>query len=78
MIPPLAEHIGSDSRVRRAPYHDRVDQLIVQLRATDDVLMWGALVDTDHGVAQFAHVVILDQDGRFRRHITGLRGYWGG
>lgn len=50
---------------------------IVQVREADDVLMWDALVDTDHGIAQVVHVVILDEDGRFRRHIPGMRGYWG-
>lgn len=51
---------------------------IVQVREADDVLMWDALVDTDNGIAQMVHVVILDDDGRFRRHIPGMRGYWGG
>ena len=51
---------------------------IDQIREADDVLMWDSLVDTDHGIAQVVHVVIVDADGRFRRHIPGLRGYWGG
>lgn len=50
---------------------------IVQVREADDVLMWDALVDTEHGIAQVVHVVVVDDDGRFRRHIPGLRGYWG-
>ena len=51
---------------------------IVLVRSADDVLMWDALVDTDLGVIQVFHVVILDDDGKFHRHIPGLRGYWGG
>jgi len=51
---------------------------IVQVREADDVLMWDALVDTERGIAQVVHVVVVDADGRFRRHIPGLRGYWGG
>jgi ketosteroid isomerase-like protein len=51
---------------------------IVAIRHADDVLMWDALINTDHGVVQVFHVVILDADGKFRRHIPGLRGYWGG
>lgn len=44
----------------------------------DDVLLWDALVDTDNGIVQVVHVVIVDEDGRFRRHIPGMRGFWGG
>jgi ketosteroid isomerase-like protein len=51
---------------------------IDQIREADDVLMWDALVDTDHGIAQVCHVVFVDDDGRFRRHVPGMRGYWGG
>ena len=51
---------------------------IVDVRRSDEVLMWDALIDTDHGVVQVFHVVILDDDGKFHRHIPGLRGYWGG
>lgn len=51
---------------------------IVSVRHADDVLMWDALVKTDHGVIQVFHVVVLDDDGKFHRHIPGLRGYWGG
>lgn len=65
-----------ERRLRRLPGFGL--RMIVQRRATDDVLMWDALVDSDHGIAQFAHVVVLDEAGRFRRHIPGLRGYWGG
>ncbi len=50
---------------------------IDQLREADDVLMWDALVDTDHGVLQTVHVVVFDGDGAIHRHIPGIRGYWG-
>lgn len=48
-----------------------------QLREEDDVLMWDALVDTAHGLLQAVHVVIFDGHGKVRRHIPGMRGYWG-
>ena len=48
-----------------------------QVRDAGDVLMWDALVDTDNGVIQTVHVMVLDDEGRVRRHIPGLRGYWG-
>lgn len=51
---------------------------IVEVRRADDVLMWDALVDTDLGVVQVFHVLVLDADDRIRRHIPGLRGFWGG
>ena len=51
---------------------------VVSVRQADDVLIWDALIDTDHGTIQVFHVVILDDDGKFHRHIPGLRGYWGG
>lgn len=50
---------------------------IDQIRRADDVLMWEALVDSDGGVLQTVEVMILDEDGRIRRHIPGFRGYWG-
>lgn len=50
---------------------------IDQFSAVDDVLMWDALVDTDNGIIQTVHIVVLDHDGAIRRHIPGFRGYWG-
>jgi hypothetical protein len=50
---------------------------IYEFRDADDVLMWDALIDTDNGVLQTVHVMILDDDGLIRRHIPGVRGYWG-
>ncbi len=48
-----------------------------QLREADDVLMWDALIETEHGLLQTVHVIIFGDDGAIRRHIPGLRGYWG-
>jgi hypothetical protein len=50
---------------------------IVEFRDADDVLMWDALIDTDNGILQTVHVVILDEHGQIVRHIPGFRGYWG-
>lgn len=52
-------------------------QSIDQLRESDDVLMWDALVATDRGLLQAVHVVVFDDDARIRRHMPGMRGYWG-
>ncbi len=51
---------------------------IVETRVTDDVLMFDALVNTDNGVLQVFHVLLSGPDGRIRRHIPGMRGFWGG
>lgn len=48
-----------------------------QLTDTADVLMWDALVATDNGVLQTLDVMVLDDRGSIRRHIPGIRGYWG-
>lgn len=56
--------------------HLRLRQ-IDRVQQADDVLMWDALVDTAHGILQAVHVVTLDDHGRFRRHVPGIRGYWG-
>lgn len=50
---------------------------IDQIRRADDVLMWEALVDSTGGVLQTVEIMILDEDGRIRRHIPGFRGFWG-
>lgn len=52
-------------------------QSVDQLREADDVLMWDARVETDAGILQVVHVVVFDDDGLVRRHIPGIRGYWG-
>ncbi len=50
---------------------------ISQFRAIDDVVLWDALVDTDHGILMTSDVAIVDADGNFARHIPAIRGYWG-
>ena len=50
---------------------------IVKVVHSGDVLMWDALLDSNAGVMQTIDVVILDSDGRIRRHVPGFRGYWG-
>lgn len=49
-----------------------------QVRQADDVIMWDALVNTANGVLQSVHVIVLGESGLIRRHIPGMRGYWGG
>lgn len=68
----------------RAYFHEYLDQRpglklrqIDQLRRAEDVLLWDAMLDSDGGVLQTVEVMILDDDGRIRRHIPGFRGYWG-
>ena len=65
-----------ESQLRRHP--DMKLREIVDVVASDDVLVADALVDTDHGVAQFRDVIVFTDDGLFRVHVPGLRGYWGG
>jgi predicted SnoaL-like aldol condensation-catalyzing enzyme len=50
---------------------------IDQFRESDDVVMWDAMLDTDDGVLQSAHVVVLDTRRAIRRHVPDIRGYWG-
>lgn len=52
-------------------------QSVDQMREADDVLMRDALVDTEHGLLQTVHVMVFDGEGAIRRHIPGIRGYWG-
>jgi uncharacterized protein (TIGR02246 family) len=48
-----------------------------QVTESGDVLMWDALVTTSKGIVQSTEVLVLDDDGKIRRHIPGFRGYWG-
>jgi hypothetical protein len=48
-----------------------------QVTESGDVLMWDALVTTSKGIVQVTEVLVLDDDGKIRRHIPGFRGYWG-
>ena len=45
---------------------------IVEFRDADDVLMWDALIDTDNGILQTVHVVILDEHGADRATHPGF------
>ena len=58
--------------------HGRYDVLSIdQFQHDGDVVMWDATVETETGPLQTTHVVVLDDDGRIRRHVPGIRGYWG-
>ena len=48
-----------------------------QFQDAGDVVMWDATVETETGPMQTTHVVVLDDDGLIRRHVPGIRGYWG-
>jgi hypothetical protein len=48
-----------------------------QVTESGDVLMWDALVTTATGIVQVTEVLVLDDDGKIRRHIPGFRGFWG-
>ena len=50
---------------------------IDQFQQVEDVIMWDSTVETETGPLQTTHVVVLDDDGLIRRHIPGIRGYWG-
>jgi ketosteroid isomerase-like protein len=52
-------------------------QSLDQVTESGDVLMWDALVTTANGVVQVTEVLVLDEDGKIRRHIPGFRGFWG-
>ena len=58
--------------------HGRYDVMSIdQYQHAGDVMMWDATVETDLGLLQTTHVVMLDDEGLIRRHIPGIRGYWG-
>ena len=50
---------------------------IVQFANLDDVVIWDAMVSTDHGKLLTYDVAILDDHGAILRHIPAIRGYWG-
>lgn len=50
---------------------------IVQFATVDDVVIWDAMVSTDHGKLLTYDVAILDDAGAIKRHIPTIRGYWG-
>ena len=58
--------------------HGRYDVISIdQFQQVDDVVMWDSTVETETGPLQTTHVVVLGEDGLIRRHIPGIRGYWG-
>ena len=60
-----------------AEYGQYESHSLDQVTESGDVLMWDALVTTSNGVLQVTEVLVLDDDGKIRRHIPGFRGYWG-
>jgi ketosteroid isomerase-like protein len=48
-----------------------------QFQDTGDIVMWDATVEREEGILETTHIVVLDVDGRIRRHIPRIRGYWG-
>jgi SnoaL-like domain len=50
---------------------------IEQFTQVGDVVMWDGQVTTTKGVLETTEVVVLDADGKIKRHIPGIRGYWG-
>lgn len=58
--------------------HGRFDVMSVDaFSECDDVILFDATVETSVGLLQIAEVIVLDDDGLIRRHVPGLRGYWG-
>ena len=48
-----------------------------QFQDTGDIVMWDATVEREEGILETTHIVMLDVNGRIRRHIPRIRGYWG-
>ena len=69
----IADHFA-EMRTEHEPY---ALQSIDQVTMSGDVLMWDALVNTSKGVLETVEVLVLDGDGKIRRHVPGLLGYWG-
>ena len=58
--------------------YGRFDVLTIDaVSACEDVVLFDATVETSTGLLQIAEVIVLDDDGLIRRHVPGLRGYWG-
>ena len=58
--------------------HGRYHVLSIdQFQQAGDVVMWDATVETETGPLQTTHVLVLDENGLIRRHVPGIRGYWG-
>ena len=48
-----------------------------QFQDAGDLIMWDASVETDLGILETSHIVVLDDDGFIRHHVPRIRGYWG-
>ena len=58
--------------------HERFELIAIEsLNACDDVIVFDAMVETTVGLLQVAEVIVIDDNGLIRRHVPGLRGYWG-
>jgi hypothetical protein len=58
--------------------HGRFELITIDaLSECEDVILFDATVETAVGPLQIAEVIVLDADGLIRRHVPGLRGYWG-
>ena len=69
----IADHFA-EMRAEHEPY---ILQSLDQMTTSGDVVMWDALVNTSKGVLETVEVLVLDADGKIRRHVPGLLGYWG-
>jgi hypothetical protein len=58
--------------------HGRFDLVTIDaLTECEDVILFDATVETSVGLLQITEVIVLDEHGSIRRHVPGLRGYWG-
>ena len=69
----IAEFL-TEVATRNEPYELRS---IDQFTQVGDVVMWDGLIDTSKGVLETTEVMVLDDAGKIKRHIPGIRGYWG-
>jgi|APDOM4702015248_1054824.scaffolds.fasta_scaffold185341_1 predicted SnoaL-like aldol condensation-catalyzing enzyme len=72
-----AEQIADYYRTMLAQHPGWALNNVGPIRHVDDVIVWDALIDTANGVLETVDVVIVDADGKIRRHIPGIRGFWG-
>ena len=52
-------------------------EMIEEANLSGDVLMWDAMINTSGGLLQTTEVLVLNAAGKIRRHVPGVRGYWG-
>jgi hypothetical protein len=48
-----------------------------QFQDTGDIVMWDATVEREEGILETTHIVILNDDGLFRRRIPRICWHWG-